>query len=219
MKRSFGFTLAEVLITLGIIGVVAALTLPNLVANYKKQALVSQLRKTVSILEQGFQKMRADAGGVDSLEDTEIFVTLRNSDSPEPMSNYIDGDPIGNSFYRYDMAKYFSIVDCPKYPIGYERKYRDTEDVDTFAEERYILLSDGTMLSFDMIETRQGITGSVIIDVNGIKAPNVFGYDVFQFYIENDGKLSDYSTADDCADGGSYGCYNYLARNGWKMDY
>ena len=37
MKTKFGFTLAEVLITLGIIGVVAALTLPSLVTNYQKQ--------------------------------------------------------------------------------------------------------------------------------------------------------------------------------------
>ena len=36
IKKIFGFTLAEVLITLGIIGVVAAMTLPTLIQNYKK---------------------------------------------------------------------------------------------------------------------------------------------------------------------------------------
>ena len=41
MKTKFGFTLAEVLITLGIIGVVAALTLPSLVTNYQKQVTVN----------------------------------------------------------------------------------------------------------------------------------------------------------------------------------
>lgn len=45
----FGFTLAEVLITLGIIGVVAALTLPSLVANYRKQILHSQFKKCIVI--------------------------------------------------------------------------------------------------------------------------------------------------------------------------
>ena len=44
MKRS-GFTLAEVLITLGIIGVVAALTIPNLIAGYEKQVTISKLQK------------------------------------------------------------------------------------------------------------------------------------------------------------------------------
>ena len=39
MGKKLAFTLAEVLITLGIIGVVAALTLPALISNYKKQVL------------------------------------------------------------------------------------------------------------------------------------------------------------------------------------
>ena len=43
MKK--GFTLAEVLITLGIIGVVAALTLPSLITNYRKKQTVAQLKK------------------------------------------------------------------------------------------------------------------------------------------------------------------------------
>ena len=42
MKKFFAFTLAEVLITLGIIGIVAALTMPSLIANYKKMAYASQ---------------------------------------------------------------------------------------------------------------------------------------------------------------------------------
>ena len=41
-----GFTLTEVLITLGIIGVVAAMTIPNLITNYQKRSTVIQLKKT-----------------------------------------------------------------------------------------------------------------------------------------------------------------------------
>lgn len=43
-----GFTLAESLITLGIIGVVAAMTIPNLLTNYKTQRLHSQFLKSYS---------------------------------------------------------------------------------------------------------------------------------------------------------------------------
>ena len=49
LKRP-AFTLAEVLITLGIIGVVAALTLPTLISNYKKQTYVTGLQKAYSVL-------------------------------------------------------------------------------------------------------------------------------------------------------------------------
>ena len=50
MKNAF--TLAEVLITLGIIGVVAAMTIPTLIANMTSQRYRSQFKKTVSTLSQ-----------------------------------------------------------------------------------------------------------------------------------------------------------------------
>lgn len=50
MKNAF--TLAEVLVTLGIIGVVAAMTVPNLMENYQRQSYVTQLRKVYSELSQ-----------------------------------------------------------------------------------------------------------------------------------------------------------------------
>ncbi len=46
------FTLAEVLITLGIIGVVAAMTLPTLVQNHRKQVVEARLKKFYSIMNQ-----------------------------------------------------------------------------------------------------------------------------------------------------------------------
>ena len=49
-SRKSAFTLAEVLITLGIIGVVAAMTLPALVANYKNKVLANQTKKTYATL-------------------------------------------------------------------------------------------------------------------------------------------------------------------------
>ena len=55
-----GFTLAEVLITLGIIGVVAAITIPNLIANYKAQRLRSKFLKSYSTVQQVFKQMEAD---------------------------------------------------------------------------------------------------------------------------------------------------------------
>ena len=51
MKRT-GFTLAEVLITLGIIGVVAAMTIPTLIANTNSAKFRSQFKKTISTLNQ-----------------------------------------------------------------------------------------------------------------------------------------------------------------------
>ena len=53
MNKRFGFTLAEVLITLGIIGVVAAMTIPNLITSAQKNATVTGLREAHSIFDTG----------------------------------------------------------------------------------------------------------------------------------------------------------------------
>ena len=49
-KVQVGFTLAEVLITLGIIGVVAAMTMPTLMTNYQKKSTATQLKKTYATI-------------------------------------------------------------------------------------------------------------------------------------------------------------------------
>ena len=56
------FTLAEVLITLGIIGVVASLTLPSVVTNYQKKRTVNKLKSTYSILCNAIQMAKVDYG-------------------------------------------------------------------------------------------------------------------------------------------------------------
>lgn len=59
------FTLAEVLITLAIIGVAAALTIPSIVQSYKERQYVSQLKKAYSVLQNAFQMAIAEHGTLD----------------------------------------------------------------------------------------------------------------------------------------------------------
>ena len=60
MLKKFAFTLAEVLITLGVIGVVSAITIPNLMTAYKAHQLRSQFLKSYSTIQQVFKHMQAD---------------------------------------------------------------------------------------------------------------------------------------------------------------
>ena len=62
LKEKVAFTLSEVLITLGIIGVVAALTIPVLMGNYKKQAVETSLKKYHSMLNQAIKLSEAANG-------------------------------------------------------------------------------------------------------------------------------------------------------------
>ena len=56
------FTLAEVLITLGVIGVIAAMTLPSVIKHYQQQATVNQLKKAYSEFSQALHKAEVDNG-------------------------------------------------------------------------------------------------------------------------------------------------------------
>lgn len=82
-KRSFGFTLAEVLITLGIIGVVAAITIPALISACNKNIVETRLNQTNAIILQAFRRYQAD-----------------NGDSSMSLDSYEDGDGNGYSWQR-----------------------------------------------------------------------------------------------------------------------
>ena len=70
--KKYGFTLSEVLVTLGIIGVVAALTVPSLMQNAQKRVLVTTLRKVHSELSQAIQNAMSDKYAVE-ISDAGIF--------------------------------------------------------------------------------------------------------------------------------------------------
>lgn len=61
-NRENAFTLAEVLITLGIIGVVAAMTLPAIIQNYQQMVLRNQFKKAYAILFNGIKQAQANMG-------------------------------------------------------------------------------------------------------------------------------------------------------------
>lgn len=61
-QKKYGFTLAEVLITLGIVGVVSALTLPVLIQSYKKHVVETRLQHFYSIMNQAGKQAELDYG-------------------------------------------------------------------------------------------------------------------------------------------------------------
>ena len=62
VKQKVAFTLAEVLITLGVIGVVAAITMPTLISNYQKHVTINRLKQTYTILYGAIKRSEADNG-------------------------------------------------------------------------------------------------------------------------------------------------------------
>lgn len=70
--KNKGFTLAEVLITLGIIGVISALVLPSLITNTASAQIGPKLAKAASSVEQANARL-LDANSIDALSDAEFY--------------------------------------------------------------------------------------------------------------------------------------------------
>ena len=65
-RKPFAFTLAEVLITLGIIGVVAAMTMPTLITKYQKKQTLNQLRKAYAEMSQAIRISESKFGTLET---------------------------------------------------------------------------------------------------------------------------------------------------------
>lgn len=201
ISRHRAFTLAEVLITLGIIGVVAAMTIPNLVKDYQKTQYVTALKKAYATTNQALKQMAADSGCIDDLKCTGLFdssVTGQHNILGKALVKYFSVSQncntatnqhcfadVTNAYYdgTYTGAN-------PTYDVYGGYKFV-TADGTSFYIENYKnnCLTDGTNGSTDYSTGRTGnmkqTCGAIYIDVNGLKKPNAFGRDTFVFFITN----------------------------------
>ena len=218
MIKKLGFTLAEVLITIGIIGVIAAVTLPALNSNVSNAALEKQTQKFYTQLSRAFDLYKVD-NEIDSINSMDFDV---------------------NAFVK----KYFNIAsqctvatDCyaPKYM---EMATNNLMDVQWFDEEKTYVLADGTVFTLDY-DSSDSSPGSVTFDVNGKKGPNKIGYDLWNISVYYDGSIDESSVTPEvrkgygdvlkeiveeqfqkCKTTSAYGgCFGHFMRNNFKFDY
>ena len=103
MTKRFGFTLAEVLITLGIIGVVAAMTIPTLIANTNGAKFRSQFKKSISTLNQAGLMAQAQydfdyAGTSEACSATVATAAAEHPDSKMTMCAILNGTLTGQTY-------------------------------------------------------------------------------------------------------------------------
>ena len=171
MTKRFGFTLAEVLITLGIIGVVAAMTMPTLMNQTNGAQYKAAYKKALSAIAQGVTLNVA-------LDDVSFADTVAGSagktDAP---NNGVSIASLLNS--RMNIVKASGVPDKYTFVKGTD----DDSGITQASADTYLFFNDGSMLAFKSSETfgcqakdeDAGITGKVckgFIDVNGLKGPN-----------------------------------------------
>lgn len=210
------FTLAEILVTMGIIGVVAAMTVPNLVKNYQNQALVTQLRKVYSEFSQAIERYMSDQR-VESMLETELY--NNNAGLQSFINDYFKVvNNCGNSYVgTASGAKCFSSE--PYYAINSEEK----ANFENFTCNGIVFtLASGAAVC---AETGTDFPIYLEVDVNGAQPPNIFGRDLFTMFINSDGEFFDYdferfgkTTKFDSASSRT-GAFGKIMNDGWKMDY
>ena len=84
MKRYSAFSLAEVLITLGIIGVVAALTIPSLISIYHRRVVETKLKKFYSVMNQAIKLSQEDNDGFPPIDTSSV----KDNDNVELIKDY-----------------------------------------------------------------------------------------------------------------------------------
>ena len=227
MKKR-AFTIAEILITLGIVGVVAALTIPQITTESKKQLYANTLSVAVVDLETAMTTMTMREG-VDTLYETEAWKSnfLTELKKVMPYKHYSKAGTLSRASLDVPNSEgvhsYNYFIETKK-GVAY---YISINSQPAPKSENEIMLAGGNLISQ---------AGFVSIDINARNKPNMWGRDTFTYVLGADGHLypeggkdvtiyngKTYSAGDaekKCkTDRIGNACAAYLAENGYKMDY
>ena len=178
-----GFTMAEVLITIGIIGLVAAMTMPTLINNAKNKELEAAFKKQYSLLSQAINHLQAQDVCTHSSCIPNGTTMLNYFDKIYKINKRCDDMPEG--LPEYDKWCFPKNQNDTKY-TNYNKtsSYLNTASFD----DGQFYTMDGALISFEKRST-DGIV-IISIDVNGrAKRPNAFGHDLFMFQILDKGPV------------------------------
>ena len=166
MKKAF--TLAEVLITLGIIGVVAAMTIPTLISTHQKKATVTKLQRAISILNQAYRLSYDDNGEASAQEAKDMGAEKYFKQYWEP---YIKVARYCKEYNDcgYDKSAPFHTLSGTYYGLAVNSSRAKFYTLDGFL---YIVL-------VDQGSTNITAATQIYLDLNGGQKPNILGRDVF----------------------------------------
>ena len=191
-KRA-AFTLAEVLITLGIIGIVAALTIPNLVVKYQRKVMQTRFQKAYSILTEVNTRMIAeninqyrDFVRTEKDENGKYSEEARNRQL-DTLASFLSGAKVCNGSY-YSCS---GIEDAYDFPDKIHKTLDGQNNAHIAADaymKKTVITNDGMDIWAGGLQF--GID-KYYVDTNGYNnGPNKLGYDLFRFVINSNGTVT-----------------------------
>ena len=225
MKKKKAFTLAEVLITLTIIGVIVAITIPNLMQSWRKHERITQIKEAYSIIQNATRMAVAEHGNPDGWDFNGYLNYAQKYFVPYIKIQKVCGSGTAKSDFKES---------------GCFKKSGRSEDNGTWstlAGRDYEMSGYGAYSYYTMIfqngmhlgiwapvKNNQGAQRNIIflVDVDGKQGPTTLGKDIFIFRYNLDtgkfmtgGDSGDYS---DCTlTGAGTACAYWIERNHWEF--
>lgn len=223
------FTLAEALITLGIIGVVAAMTIPNLINNYQKRSIETTLKETYSILQQTMKFTEYDDVALEDFPDSPTGVKEWFEKYLQPHLKYSNvciskAGCWHKSGSTKTLNKKVAVADYKELGLG--------------AGNLTIKLYNGSNICIDGISSAyfRSVLGNVTdaslaiyIDANGDRPPNIIGKDIYVMaYTTSKGivpagyglapeEIDKNCSASANQENAGYYCLQKVKNNGWEI--
>jgi len=226
LGKVYAFTLAEILITLAVIGIVAAMVIPPLAVGFQKRKTEVQLKADYSIIKQALHFMAYDDGGFYSLKDHDTAATY------EWFRNYILSH-LSVSQVCYNKTgcwhKPNIVKDLNNQSFVYDLPAGPGLNIITFVHPNGSYFSLDIWDGLPYLKNRIGVNSNVtvlliFVDVNGSSKPNKIGKDIYIMVWTENGLVpagndkSDTDVKQNCLRGDGYWCLKYVINSGWNID-
>lgn len=209
-QRKTAFTLAEVLVTLGIIGVVSAMTIPTLMSNHQRKVYVTRLNKVYSEIQQAAINFMNNKNAVNLVE---AGINSTANANKLITDNFNIVETCSNSL-------------SPCFADSYKLLSGSNYDLSSHVSTSYVLASgESIRLLYSKADDK---IVNILVDINGKQGPNILGRDAFYMALYNNGVIDTYNNSATSAPlteeqresaGSEWGPFGQLLNDNWEMTY
>ena len=179
LASSHAFTLAEVLVTLGIIGVVSAMTVPSLMQNHQKKTYVTQLHKVYNEISQAVTMYLTDKNALNLAE----AGINSNAKAQEFITDY----------FKIVQTCENSLTPCFANSYKYLNSTDDVNVLDGHSSTSFVLANGASVRPIYVNDGKISKVMNILVDTNGQKGPNILGRDTFYMAVYSSGAIDTFN--------------------------